>query len=92
MEQRVPALLGVYLFRMGTLIHLESTLLRLKRGAAVLLTRVGIASLIALAVARFFGGSLWRLSTFAILSAMKDTNGAMFITLTRTSLINPVRL
>ncbi len=77
-----PALLGVYLFCMGTRIHLKATPLILKRGAAILLAKVGIASLIALAVARLFHGSLWGLSTLAIMSAMNDTNGAMFIALT----------
>ena len=77
-----PTLLGVYLFCMGTRIHLKATPIIIKRGASILLAKVGIASLIALAVAKFFGGDLWGLSTLAILAAMNDTNGAMFVALT----------
>jgi 2-keto-3-deoxygluconate permease len=77
-----PALLGVYLFCMGTRIHLKATPIILRRGAAILITKVGIASLIAVAVARLFNGNLWGLSSLAIMSAMNDTNGAMFVALT----------
>jgi len=46
------------------------------------MAKIGIASLIALAVAKLFGGDLWGLSSLAILAAMNDTNGAMFVALT----------
>jgi 2-keto-3-deoxygluconate permease len=67
---------------MGTRIHLKATPLILKRGASILIAKVGIASLIAFAVAKVFEGDLWGLSSLAILAAMNDTNGAMFIALT----------
>ncbi len=37
-----------------------------------------------LAVAFFFNGNLWGLSALAILAAMNDTNGGMFLALTST--------
>lgn len=77
-----PTLLGLYLFCMGTRIHLKAAPLILKRGASILIAKVGVASLIALAIAKLFNGNLWGLSSLAIMSAMNDTNGAMFVALT----------
>jgi len=75
-------LIGAYLFCMGTKMTFEAAPVMLKRGCGILFTKVSVASLIALAVARFFDGDLWGLSTLAILAAMNDTNGGMFIALT----------
>lgn len=75
-------LIGAYLFCMGTKMTFKAAPVMLKRGCGILFTKVGVASLIALAVARFFDGDLWGLSTLAILAAMNDTNGGMFIALT----------
>ena len=44
--------------------------------------KVGIATLFAIIVARFFGGNLLGLSTLAVMVAMSDTNGGMFLALT----------
>ena len=43
---------------------------------------MGTATLFALAVAHFFGGSVLGLSTLAVMVAMSDTNGGMFLALT----------
>ena len=44
--------------------------------------KVGTATLFAIVVARFFGGNVLGLSTLAIMVAMSDTNGGMFLALT----------
>ena len=54
----------------------------LMRGFGILTAKVGIATIFALAVARFFGGEIIGLSTLAVMVAMSDTNGGMFLALT----------
>jgi 2-keto-3-deoxygluconate permease len=44
--------------------------------------KVGAATLIAVSVGKFFGGDLFGFSTLALLVAMSDTNGGMFMALT----------
>ncbi|MBL8313141.1 MAG: 2-keto-3-deoxygluconate permease [Rubrivivax sp.] len=76
--------LGMYLFVIGTKMTLKAAPKMLVRGTGILAAKVGIATALALAVAFFFGGNLWGLSTLAILAAMNDTNGGMFLALTST--------
>jgi hypothetical protein len=54
----------------------------LKRGFGIMIAKVGIATLIAVSVGKFFGGDLFGFSTLALLVAMSDTNGGMFMALT----------
>src|SRR5437870_11275582 len=44
--------------------------------------RFGTAMLLALIVARYLGGNIFGLSTLAIMVALSDTNGGMFLALT----------
>ncbi len=76
--------LGMYLFVIGTKMTLKAAPKMLIRGTGILTAKVGIATGLALAVAFFFGGDLGGLSTLAILAAMNDTNGGMFLALTST--------
>ena len=48
----------------------------------ILTAKVGTATLFALAVANWFGGDVLGLSTLAVMVAMSDTNGGMFLALT----------
>ncbi len=77
-----PTILGMYLFTVGTKMTLRTTPRMLKRGLGIMAAKVGMATLIALTVARFFDGSVLGLSTLALLVAMSDTNGGMFMALT----------
>ncbi len=79
-----PTILGMYLFVIGTKMTLKAAPAMLKRGFGILFAKVGIATLISLLVARFFHADLWGISTLAILTAMNDTNGGMFLALTST--------
>jgi 2-keto-3-deoxygluconate permease len=76
--------LGMYLFVIGTKMTLKAAPAMLKRGCGILFAKVGIAIVISLGVAHLFNGDLWGLSTLAILAAMNDTNGGMFLALTST--------
>jgi 2-keto-3-deoxygluconate permease len=77
-----PTVLGMYLFTVGTKMTLKAAPTMLKRGFGILIAKVGVATILALSVAKFFGGDIFGLSTLAIMVAMSDTNGGMFLALT----------
>ena len=77
-----PTILGMYLFTVGTKITLTTAPRMLWRGFAILSAKVGVATACALTVAHVFDGSLFGLSTLAVMVAMSDTNGGMFLALT----------
>ena len=74
--------LGIYLFTVGTKMTLNAAPRMLKRGFGIMAVKLAIAILIALAVARLAGGSLFGFSTLALMVAFSDTNGGMFMALT----------
>ena len=77
-----PTILGMYLFTVGTKMTIRAAPRMLLRGFGLLTAKVGTATLFALAVARFFDGDVLGLSTLAVMVAMSDTNGGMFLALT----------
>ncbi len=77
-----PTILGMYLFTVGTKMTLRTAPRMLARGLAIMTAKVGVATLFTLAIAHWFGGSLFGLSTLAVMVAMSDTNGGMFVALT----------
>ena len=77
-----PTVLGMYLFTVGTKMSVRAAPRMLMRGFGILTAKVGIATIFALAVARLFGGEIIGLSTLAVMVAMSDTNGGMFLALT----------
>jgi 2-keto-3-deoxygluconate permease len=77
-----PTVLGMYLFTVGTKMTVRTAPRMLLRGFGILTSKVAIATLFALAVAKFFDGSVIGLSTLAVMVAMSDTNGGMFLALT----------
>ena len=81
-NQGYPTVLAMYLFTVGTKMTMRAAPGMLKRGSGILLAKVGVAVLIALSIAHFFHGNLLGLSTLAVLAAMNDTNGGMFLALT----------
>lgn len=83
-NQGYPTILAMYLFTVGTKMTLQAAPSMLKRGFGILFAKVGVAILIALSVAHLFQGDLLGLSTLAVLAAMNDTNGGMFLALTST--------
>jgi 2-keto-3-deoxygluconate permease len=77
-----PTILGMYLFTVGTKMTVRAAPRMLMRGLGIMTAKVGIATVFALSVARFFGGDVIGLSTLAVMVAMSDTNGGMFLALT----------
>lgn len=77
-----PTILGMYLFTVGTKITVRTAPRLLLRGLGLLTAKVGTATLLALAVAHWFGGSILGISTLAVMVAMSDTNGGLFLALT----------
>lgn len=77
-----PTFLGMYLFTVGTKMTLRAAPNMLKRGFGILAAKVAVATIIALGVAKFFGGEVLGISTLALLVALGDTNGGMFLALT----------
>jgi 2-keto-3-deoxygluconate permease len=77
-----PTVLGMYLFTVGTKMTFRAAPAMLFRGFGLLIAKVGTATLFALAIERIFGGRVLGLSTLAVMVAMSDTNGGMFLALT----------
>jgi 2-keto-3-deoxygluconate permease len=77
-----PTFLGMYLFTVGTKIGVRTAPRLLLRGLTIMAAKVGTATVCALVVAKVFSGSLFGLSTLAVMVAMSDTNGGMFLALT----------
>jgi 2-keto-3-deoxygluconate permease len=77
-----PTVLGMYLFAVGTKMTMRAAPKMLKRGFGILATKIGVATIFALTVAKVFHGSVLGLSTLAVMVAMSDTNGGMFLALT----------
>jgi 2-keto-3-deoxygluconate permease len=77
-----PTFLGMYLFIVGNKMTLRTAPRMLKRGFGIMFSKVAIAALIAITVGKLFGGNIWGFSTLAIMAAMNDTNGGMFLALT----------
>ena len=76
-----PTILGMYLFTVGTKMTVRAAPRMLARGLGIMAAKVGTATLFALAVAHLFGGQVLGLSTLAVMVAMSDTNGGMFLAL-----------
>ncbi|MEO8481007.1 MAG: 2-keto-3-deoxygluconate permease [Acidobacteriota bacterium] len=77
-----PTILGMYLFTVGTKMTFRAAPRMLARGLGLLVAKVATATVFALAVAWLFAGSVLGLSTLAVMVAMSDTNGGMFLALT----------
>src|SRR5438128_11747349 len=77
-----PTVLGMYLFTVGTKMTVRAAPKMLLRGLGIMAAKVGTATIFAVVVAKFFGGNLLGLSTLAVMVAMSDTHGGMFLALT----------
>ena len=77
-----PTILGMYLFTAGAKITVTTAPKILVRGLGIMVAKVCTATIFALAVAKWADGSIIGLSTLAVMVAMSDTNGGMFLALT----------
>ena len=80
-------ILAVFYVCMGATIDFKATPYILKKGGVLLLSKVGIAAIIGIIAARFLGegmisgGVFAGLSVLAIVAAMNDTNGGLYMAL-----------
>ncbi len=74
--------LGMYLFAVGTKMTLNAAPRMLKRGFGIMAAKLIVAMSVALAVAKLFDGNFFGFSTLALMVALSDTNGGMFMALT----------
>jgi 2-keto-3-deoxygluconate permease len=80
-------ILAVFYVCMGATIDFKATPYILKKGGVLLLSKVGVAAVIGIIAARFLGegminGGLFAgLSVLAIVAAMNDTNGGLYMAL-----------
>jgi 2-keto-3-deoxygluconate permease len=80
-------ILAVFYVCMGSTIELKATPYILKKGGALFLTKISIAALVGALLGRLWGeapvqtGVLAGLSTLAVVAAMNDTNGGLYMAL-----------
>jgi 2-keto-3-deoxygluconate permease len=80
-------ILAVFYVCMGSTIELKATPYILKKGGTLFLTKIAIAALVGVLLGRLWGegpvqgGVLAGLSTLAVVAAMNDTNGGLYMAL-----------
>ena len=80
-------ILAVFYVCMGASIDLKSTPQVLRKGGLLLLTKVGTATILGVIVGRYLGeapvsaGLFAGISTLAVVAAMNDTNGGLYMAL-----------
>lgn len=78
-------LLGVLLFSMGTTLQVRDMPKVLKRGGVLLLSKFAIGAALGILVGKIFGDAgFLGLSALAIVSAVTNSNGSIFLTLVDT--------
>ena len=81
------AILAVFYVCMGASIDVRTPPQVLRRGGVLLVTKVAVAAVIGVVLGRFLGeapisgGALAGLSTVAVVAAMNDTNGGLYMAL-----------
>lgn len=77
------AIMGVYLVIMGSQLGVRDTGPALQKGLAILLGKLAAGAAVGLAIGFFMpDGSLWTLTPLAVIAAMTNSNGGLFIALT----------
>ena len=75
-------LLGVLLFSMGTTLQVKDMPKVLKRGGVLLLSKFAIGAILGILVGKLFGDAgFLGLSALAIVSAVTNSNGSIYLTL-----------
>lgn len=77
-----PVLIGLFFMCIGAQINLKSALPSVEKGFALLIGKFGAAVAVGLAVAFLTpNGSLWGLAPLAIIAAMSNSNGSLYVAL-----------
>ena len=80
-------ILAVFYVCMGATIEFNATPYILKKGGALFFTKIGVAAIVGVVLGRLWGeapvqtGLLAGLSTLAVVAAMNDTNGGLYMAL-----------
>jgi 2-keto-3-deoxygluconate permease len=80
-------ILAVFYVCMGSTIEVKATPYILKKGGALFLTKISVAAVVGILLGRVWGeapvssGLLAGLSTLAVVAAMNDTNGGLYMAL-----------
>jgi 2-keto-3-deoxygluconate permease len=76
-------LIGLFFMSVGSQIDVRAALPSVEKGLVLLLTKYGAAVAVGLAVAHFApDGRLWGLLPVAIIAAMSNSNGSLYVALT----------
>lgn len=77
--------MGIQLFCLGTTLQVRDMPQVLKRGGILLLSKFAIGAAIGITVGKLFGmGGIMGLTTLAIISAVTNSNGSVYLALTQT--------
>ena len=78
-----PVLIGLFFMAVGAQIDLRTALPSVEKGIVLLLAKYGVAVLVGVGVAYLApGGDLWGLVPLAIIAAMSNSNGSLYVALT----------
>ena len=76
-------LIGLFFLSVGAQIQLRAALPAVEKGLVLLLAKYGVAVLAGLAVAFLTpDGNLWGLVPLAVIAAMSNSNGSLYVALT----------
>lgn len=79
----VAVLIGLFFFAVGAQMNMRAALPAVEKGVVLLLAKYGAAVAVGLSVAHFApGGALWGLLPVAIIAAMSNSNGSLYVALT----------
>lgn len=78
-----PVLIGLFFVCVGSQIDVKAAVPAIEKGIVLLLAKFGVAVIFGLGVAFLMpGGTLWGMLPLAIIAAMSNSNGSLFVALT----------
>ena len=78
-----PVLIGLFFVCVGSQIHMRAAIPAIEKGIVLLLAKFGVAVIAGLSVAFLMpDGTLWGMLPLAIIAAMSNSNGSLFVALT----------
>ena len=82
-KEGAPVLIGLFFLSVGAQIQLRAALPAVEKGLVLLFAKYGIAVAAGLAIAFLTpDGNLWGLVPLAVIAAMSNSNGSLYVALT----------
>ncbi|WP_110182018.1 2-keto-3-deoxygluconate permease [Nocardioides solisilvae] len=82
-KEGAPVLIGLFFFSVGSQIQVRAALPAVEKGIVLLLAKYGVAVAVGLSIAFLVpGGTLWGLVPLAVIAAMSNSNGSLYVALT----------